>query len=176
MTHAQVRTRRTRIDPVPLPVREPSEALAAWGLGDHPGAPGLARDCAGGADAVFRVEETVHGRTVALVSVHGVEGIAGSRAIEMVSDTDALVRGLGIEANLLMINHIFAEWDADRIYFWPEEDHLSTIEAYPAMLLEVAEPPGGLAARAAGRRTFVIAREDWQKIASVFLRVLSGRD
>ncbi|MGQ4270881.1 hypothetical protein [Nocardiopsis changdeensis] len=161
---------------MPLPVREPHEALAAWGFDDHPGASGFALDCAGGAEAVFRVEETVHGRTVALVSVHGVGGAGGSCAIEMVSDTETLVRGLGIEANLLVINHVFAKWEADRIYFWPEEDHLPTIQAYPAMLAEVAEPPGDVAARAAGRRTFVISREDWQKIASVFLRVLSGKD
>ncbi|WP_150237034.1 hypothetical protein [Nocardiopsis quinghaiensis] len=125
-----------------------------------------------GTEAHFLVEQVIGGVNIGFASLRNVDPGTGEGEIEMVVKDD-LVSGLAIESNLLLINHIFSERSLEKLHFWPLKKHSSTMEAYPAMIREVTDPSPELAQRAAGRRTFAIERQEWEKIGTVFLRVLS---
>ncbi len=176
MLNAHIQTRRARLHPVPPVAGQPlRDLLTEYGLETHPDMETFVAAHGGspaGTEAQFLVEQTVDGRHLGLASLRHVDAQTREGEIEMLVREDDLVNGLGIEANILLINYLFAEWDLSLIRFWPAAEYSSDIASYPSMLTEASDLTPEQQERAAGRRTFVIRREDWERIGVVFLRVL----
>ncbi len=176
MLNAHIQTRRTRLHPAP-PVAGQAlrDLLTEYGLAAQPDREAFVAahgESPAGTDAQFLIERTVDGLRLGLASLRHVDAQTREAEIEMLVREDDLVNGLGIEANILLINYLFAEWDLSLIRFWPAAEYGSVIESYPSMLTETNDLTDEQRERAAGRRTFVIRREDWERIGVVFLRVL----
>lgn len=176
MLDAHTQTRRTKLHPLrPVTGCSLRDLLIEHGLGAHPDLEVFVAahgDSPDGTDAQFLIERTVDGVHLGLASLRHVDPESRGAEIEMVVREGDLGNGLGIESHILLINYLFAEWDLSHIRFWPAEGQRTIIESYPSMLGEVTDLTPDQRERASGRPTFVIRRQDWERVGVVFLRVL----
>lgn len=178
MLHPHVETRRTTLRKIdPLSRSSLREFLLEKGLGAVEGAEEFLagqEEEPGAATAHILVERAADSAVLAFASLRrSAEG--GDGYLQTLQNRASLVHGIGIEANLLLMNYLFATWDIKRVYFCPVEDDIDYMRQYPGMVTESTDTESGIPGWPGGRKVFYVERDNWERIASMFLRILTRK-
>ena len=179
MLHPYVETRRTNLKPLGcLSEKDLREKIQDRNLSNIDGAEEfLSRNAEPPGEVLGHValEHSGGSQPIGVASVHRIAGDRGGGAVQMLQDDGSLVHGMGVEANLLLMNYLFATWDLERIYFTPDSDGVEHVSNYPGMVDAVSRGDVEIPGWDDGRAVFCMERANWESVGSMFLKVLVRR-
>ncbi|GLU50020.1 hypothetical protein [Nocardiopsis ansamitocini] len=124
--------------------------------------------------AQFLIASTVNDSVVGFCSFSRVGAGGSLMQIDVLMDPETGALGITLEANVLLVNYAFAQWEVDRVCFWSAEEDSEMFGANRAIIREEKILPEGIRNPLENKsaRLFVIDRSYWEKYGARFLKWL----